>query len=161
MVDQRDAVRLKQLTKQLGWDFVSPWVIVDQSRIDAFADCTEDHSPIHVDPQVAAALTGTARTVAHGMLSLSLLSGLSTAFLDLIEKQSCLNYGFDKVRFLAMIPEGSRVRGVFRLVEAVERKAGQWRIRIESTLDVEGTDQPAVFADWLLQMEDFAENLAD
>lgn len=153
-------MRLHQLTQQWSGDLVSPWVLVDQRRIDAFADCTEDHSPIHVDPQAAVSLTGTARTIAHGMLSLSLLSGLSTSILDQIEKKSCLNYGFDKVRFLAAIPEGSRVRAVFRLAEAFERKAGQWRIRFESMLYVESTDQPAVFADWLLQMEDSAEGFA-
>ena len=151
-------MRLNQLTERLGGELISPWVLVDQPRIDSFADCTEDHSPVHVDPQAAAALTGSARTIAHGMLSLSLLSGLSTTFLDLIEKRSCLNYGFDKVRFLATIPEGSRVRAVFRLSEAVERKAGQWRIRLESKIEVEGCEQPAVFADWLLQMEDFGDH---
>lgn len=149
-------MRLNQLTEQMGGSLESPWVVVDQARINMFADCTEDHTPIHVDPQAAAAISGTARTIAHGMLSLSLLSGLSTSFLDQIEKHSCLNYGFDKVRFLATVPEGSRARAVFRLAEAIESKAGQWRIRFEATLEVEGADRPAVFADWLLQMEDLA-----
>lgn len=149
-------LRLNELTSQFGEDLVSSWVLVDQPRIDTFADCTEDHSPVHVDPQAAAAFLGSDRTVAHGMLSLSLLSGLSTSFLDRIEKRSCLNYGFDKVRFLAMVPEGGRVRAVYRLSEAVQRKPGLWRLRFESRLELEGAAQPAVIADWLLQMEDLA-----
>ena len=147
-------MRLNELTARLKGELCSAWVLVDQARIDAFADCTEDHTAVHVDPQAAAALLGLDRTIAHGMLSLSLLSGLSTSFLDQIEKKSCLNYGFDKVRFLATVPEGARVRAVYHLAEAVERGAGQWRIRLESRLEVEGGEQPAVFADWLLQMED-------
>src|SRR5215210_6585640 len=118
-------MRLAELTEQWGGELVSPWVLVDQRRIDSFAECTEDHSAVHVDPAAAAALLGLDGTIVHGMLSLSLLSGLSTAFLDRIEKRSCLNYGFDKVRFLATVPEGSRVRAVYRLVEAEERKPGQ------------------------------------
>lgn len=148
-------MRLNQIPEHLGEELVSPWVVVDKARIDAFADCTEDHSPVHVDPLAAAAVTGTARIIAHGMLSASLISGLSTTVMDVIERESCLNYGFDKVRFLATIDEGSRVRAVFRIAEAVERKPGQWRVRFDSTLEVEGSDQPAVFAEWLLQMEDF------
>jgi len=153
-------MRLNELTGELGGEIFSPWVLLDQSRIDTFADCTEDHSAVHVDAQAAAEILGSDRTIAHGMLSLSLLSGLSTSFLDRIEKRSCLNYGFDKVRFLATVPEGRHVRGVYRLAEAVERKPGQWRIRFDTRLEVEGVEQPAVFADWLLQMEDLAGNPA-
>ena len=153
-------MKLNQIVEHLGEELVSPWVLVDQARIDAFADCTNDHSPLHVDPHAAFAATGTARTIAHGMLSLSLISGLSTTVMDVIEKETCLNYGFDKVRFLATIPEGSRVRAIFRFAEAVERKPGQWRVRFDSALEVEGTEQPAVFADWLLQMDEIAERVA-
>lgn len=149
-------MQLNELTKELGGEIFSPWVLVGQSRIDTFADCTEDHSAVHGDPQAAAEILGSDRTIAHGMLSLSLLSGLSTSMLERIEKRSCLNYGFDKVRFLAIVPEGRQVRGSYRLVEAAERKPGQWRIRFDARLEVEGVEQPAVTADWLLQMEDLA-----
>lgn len=154
-------MRLDELTGQVDGEIFSPWILIDQARIDAFAGCTEDNSAVHVDPRAAAAMLGSERTIAHGMLSLSLLSGLSTSLLDRIEKTSCLNYGFNKVRFLATVPEGSRVRAVYRLIEAAERKPGQWRIRLEAKLEVEGGQAPAAFADWLLQMEDCASSKAD
>jgi len=150
-------MRLGELPGHVGMTLVSPWVVVYQARIDAFADCTEDHTFIHVDPVAAARVTGTGGTIAHGFLSLSLLGGLATTVLRFWEQESGVNYGLDKVRLLAPVPAGSRVRGVYRLAEATERKSRQWRLRFDATLECEGSDRPALVAEWIIQAVDFPE----
>jgi acyl dehydratase len=150
-------MRLGELPDHVGMTLVSPWVRVDQARIDAFADCTEDHTFIHVDPVAAASVTGTGGTIAHGFLSLSLLGGLATKVLRFWEQESGVNYGLDKVRLLAPVPAGSRVRAVYRLVEATERKPREWRLRFDATLEREGSDRPALVAEWIIQAVDFPE----
>ncbi len=98
---------------------VSKWFEITQARIDAFADCTEDHQFIHVDPQAAKA-TPFGGTIAHGFLTLSLASAMSyDAVAPLDGVVMGVNYGFDKLRFLAPVPAGSRVRGRFKLLSAV------------------------------------------
>ena len=84
------------------------------------------------------------------------MGGFASTALQIYEAEWGVNYGFDKVRFLAQVPVGSRVRAVFRLVEAVERRPRQWRIRYETTLEIEGSTQPALIADWIHQANDFA-----
>ncbi|MFC3175213.1 MaoC family dehydratase [Novosphingobium bradum] len=144
-------MQLAELAAQTG-EIVgtSDWVVIDQPRIDAFADCTGDHQFIHVDPERAAAVTGTGGTIAHGFLSLSLLGGMSIDMLAAVEMTVGMNYGFDKVRFLAPVPCGARVRGVFRLAEAVEKRAGQWLLRFDASLEIEGAAKPAFVAEWLV-----------
>jgi acyl dehydratase len=151
-------MRLGELPQHIGMVRESPWILVDQTRIDAFADCTEDHTFIHVDPVAAARVTGTGGTIAHGFLSLSLLGGMATRALKFWEQESGVNYGFEKIRFLSPVPSGSRVRAVYRLADATMRKPRQWRIRFEATLEIEGAERPAVVADWIIQAVDFAEN---
>jgi acyl dehydratase len=128
---------------------VSGWLTVHQSRIDAFAEATEDRQFIHVDP-AAAAKTPFGGTVAHGFLSLSLLSRMSVEATLLPDTlRMAVNYGFDRVRFVAPVPAGSRVRGRF-LLDSVEEKApGQLLMRHQVTVEIEGEDRPALTALWL------------
>ena len=128
---------------------VSSWLTIDQARIDAFADSTEDHQFIHVDPQAAAA-AGFGGTIAHGFLSLSLLSRMAAeAMLIPDGVKMALNYGFDRVRFLAPVRSGRRVRGRFTLDSIEEKAPGQYLMRHLVTVEIEGEDKPALAATWL------------
>jgi acyl dehydratase len=128
---------------------VSSWLTVDQARIDAFADATEDHQFIHVDP-AAAATAGLGGTIAHGFLSLSLLSRMAADAMLLPEGlKMALNYGFDRIRFLAPVRSGKRVRGRFVLDSIEEKAPGQWLMRHNVTVEIEGEDKPALTALWL------------
>ena len=128
---------------------VSSWLTVDQARIDAFADATEDHQFIHVDPAAAAA-AGLSGTIAHGFLSLSLLSRMAAdAMLIPDGTRMALNYGFDRIRFLAPVRSGKRVRGRFVLDSVEEKAPGQWLMRHNVTIEIEGEDKPALSAVWL------------
>ena len=128
---------------------VSSWLTIDQARIDAFADSTEDHQVLHVDPQAAAA-AGFGGTIAHGFLSLSLLSRMAAeAMLIPDGVKMALNYGFDRVRFLAPVRSGRRVRGRFTLDSIEEKAPGQYLMRHLVTVEIEGADKPALTAVWL------------
>jgi len=128
---------------------VSSWLTVDQARIDAFADATEDHQFIHVDPAAATA-AGLGGTIAHGFLSLSLLSRMAADAMLLPEGlKMALNYGFDRIRFLAPVRSGKRVRGRFVLDSIEEKAPGQWLMRHNVTVEIEGEDKPALTALWL------------
>ena len=127
----------------------SEWLLIDQARIDAFADTTEDWQFIHVDPQ-AAKQTPFGGTIAHGFLTLSLASAMSyDAVKPLDGVVMGVNYGFDKLRFLAPVPAGSRVRGRFKLLSAEDKGAGRWLIKHELTIEIDGADKPALIAEWL------------
>ena len=122
---------------------------MDQNRINVFADVTEDHQFIHVNEE-AAKLTPFGGTIAHGFLTLSMLSKFSEGSGLVIEGVKMgVNYGFEKVRFLAPVPSGSKIRGRFNLKDAVEKKPGQFLLTYEVTVDIEGQDKPALIADWL------------
>ena len=122
---------------------------MDQNRINVFADVTEDHQFIHVNEE-AAKLTPFGGTIAHGFLTLSMLSKFSEGSGLVIEGiKMGVNYGFEKVRFLAPVPSGSKIRGRFNLKDAVEKKPGQFLLTYEVTVDIEGQDKPALIADWL------------
>ena len=128
---------------------VSSWIEIDQQRIDTFADATEDHQFIHVDPEAAAA-AGLGGTIAHGFLSLSLLSRMAAeASLFPEGLKMALNYGLDRVRFLAPVRSGKRVRGRFTLDSMEEKAPGQWLLRHTVTVEIEGGDKPALSAVWL------------
>ena len=128
---------------------VSRWFEVTQARIDAFADCTEDWQFIHVDPDKAAA-TPFGGTIAHGFLTLSLASAMSYDAVAPLEGVAMgVNYGFDKLRFLAPVPAGSRVRGRFKLLSAEDKGGGRWLLKHELTVEIEGGDKPALIAEWL------------
>ena len=128
---------------------VSDWILIDQARIDAFAAVTEDRQFIHVDP-AAAARTPFGGTVAHGFLTLSLLSRFAADAMLIPEGVKMgVNYGFEKVRFMAPVRSGKRVRGRFRLERLDEKRPGQWQFVHKVTVEIEGEDKPALVADWI------------
>jgi len=128
----------------------SDWVMVDQKLINLFADATYDHQFIHVDEERAKNETPFGGTIAHGFLSLSLLSHFVETTLPGIEGAVMgINYGFEKVRFLMPVPAGSRLRGHFKLVECTERKPGEILNKYEVTVQIENSDKPALIAEWL------------
>jgi acyl dehydratase len=135
-----------QIGREVG---VSSWLLIDQARIDAFADTTEDHQFIHVDP-AAAATAGFGGTIAHGFLTLSLLSRMAAeAMLIPDGVKMAVNYGLDRVRFLAPVKSGKRVRGRFVLDGADDKPGGQILLRHLVTVEIEDEDKPAVSATWL------------
>jgi len=128
---------------------VSSWLTVDQARIDAFADATEDHQFIHVDPE-AATKAGFGGTIAHGFLSLSLLSRMAAEAMLIPEGlKMAVNYGFGRVRFIMPVRSGKRVRGRFVLDSVEEKAPGQFLLGHKVTVEIEGEDKPALVADWL------------
>ncbi|MDP3400215.1 MAG: MaoC family dehydratase [Brevundimonas sp.] len=128
---------------------VSRWIEVDQARIDAFARITEDGQFIHVDPEAAKA-TPFGGTIAHGFLTLSLASAMSyDAVAPLEGVVMGVNYGFDKLRFLAPVPAGSRIRGRFKLLGAEDKGGGRWLLKHELTVEIDGAEKPALIAEWL------------
>jgi acyl dehydratase len=128
---------------------VSEWIDVGQDRISAFADATDDHQFIHVDP-VAAAAAGFGGTIAHGFLSLSLLSRMAAdAMLIPDTTRMAVNYGLDRVRFLAPVKSGKRVRGHFTLESVSEKSPGQILLKHQVSVEIEGEAKPALTAEWL------------
>ena len=128
---------------------VSGWIEVSQDRIDQFADATDDRQFIHVDQELAKQ-TPFGGTIAHGFLSLSLLSRMA-ADVMLIPNTTkmAVNYGLDRVRFLAPVKSGKRVRGHFTLDSAEEKAPGQLLFKHQVTVEIEGEDKPALTAQWL------------
>ncbi|WP_407183749.1 MaoC family dehydratase [Bradyrhizobium centrosematis] len=132
--------------KEIG---VSSWHLIDQPRIDTYADVTEDHQFIHVDPERAKA-TAFGTTIAHGFLTMSMLSVMSYEVMPAIAGTTMgVNYGFDKLRFISPVRSGKRVRGRFVLAEAKLRKPNELQSRTNVTVEIEGEDKPALVADWL------------
>ncbi len=127
----------------------SDWLEVSQERINQFADCTLDHQFIHIDADKAKE-TPFGGTIAHGFLSLSLLSHFSEQYSFEIDGfQMGINYGFDKIRFLAPVKAGKRVRAKAKVLEIDETKPGQFRMKSEVTVEIEGESKPALIAEWL------------
>jgi acyl dehydratase len=139
----------EQLLEIVGQELgTSDWFVVDQERIDQFADVTEDHQFIHVDPERAAA-AGFGGTIAHGMLTLSLIVGFCRDFAPALEgSKMVINYGFDKVRFAAPVKVNDRIRAVAVLAEARERR-GQLLVKAKVTIEIDGERKPALVAEWL------------
>jgi acyl dehydratase len=138
-----------QVGKEVG---VSSWQLIDQARIDAFADATEDRQFIHTDP-AAAAKTPFGGTIAHGFLTLSLLSRMGAEAMLIPEGvKMAVNYGLDRVRFLAPVKTGKRVRGRFMLDSVEEKAPGQVLMRHTVTVEIEGEEKPALTAQWLGMM---------
>jgi len=128
---------------------VSDWIEVGQDRISQFADATDDHQFIHVDPAAAAA-AGFGGTIAHGFLTLSLLSRMAADAMLIPDTTSmAVNYGLDRVRFLAPVKSGTRVRGHFTLESAEEKAPGQLLLKHQVTVEIEGQEKPALTAQWL------------
>jgi len=141
---------LDQIRASVGQEVgVSSWLTIDQARIDAFADATEDRQFIHVDA-AAAAQTPFGGTIAHGFLTLSLLSRMAAeAMLVPDGLKMAVNYGLDRVRFLTPVRSGKRVRGRFTLDSVEEKAPGQWLFRHVVTVEIEGEDKPALSALWI------------
>ena len=125
------------------------WFTVTQEQINQFADCTLDHQFIHVDPKKAKE-TPFGSTIAHGFLSLSMLSHFAESFSLVLEGVYMgVNYGFDKVRFISPVKVDSRIRCHAKVIDAVEKKPGQFMITTSVEVEIEGSDKPALKADWI------------
>ena len=143
-------VTREQLDRMIGQRLgVSDWFPIDQERVNRFADVTLDHQFIHVDAERAKA-TPFGGTIAHGFLTLSLLVPLCIDFIPVLANRTLVvNYGFDKVRFVAPVRVGKRIRAQSTLVEVNERKAGQVSMKIDVTVEIENEEKPALVAEWL------------
>ena len=129
---------------------LSDWISVDQSMIDAFAGATNDHQFIHVDPARAAAESPFGGTIAHGFLTLSLLSTMNYNCLPVIREQTMgINYGFDRIRFMSPVKCGKRIRGHFVLTEARFRGAGMMMTTYDISIEIENERKPALTATWI------------
>ena len=144
------AASLDEIRAKIGSEVgVSDWISIDQARIDAFAEATEDRQFIHVDPE-AAARTPFGGTVTHGFLTLSLLSRMAADAMLLPDSTNLVvNYGVNRVRFLAPVRAGARVRGRFTLDSVEEKAPGQMLMLHTVTVEIEGEDKPALNAEWL------------
>jgi acyl dehydratase len=145
---------LTELQAQVGQTFQSEWLLIDQAMIDRFAEATGDFQYIHVDPE-RAAQTPFGGTVAHGFLTLSLLSRLNTTLHRPPIKgiRIGINYGLDRVRFVHPVRSGSRVRAVTTIVAIEEKRPGQFRQTLNVTVEIEGVEKPALTAVWINQFQ--------
>ena len=129
---------------------VSDWLVVSQDRIDLFAEATEDRQWIHTDPERAARESPFKETIAHGFLTLSLLSELGKRAMSVNGVRMGINYGLNRVRFVSPVPSGSRIRGRFKL-EAVEEISGGAQASWNVTVEREGGTKPCCVAEWLVR----------
>jgi acyl dehydratase len=145
------AISIPELMEKVGSEIgVSDWFTISQDRIDAFADATLDHQFIHVDPARAADESPFGVTIAHGFLTLSLLPHLgSEVKLSPEGTKVEINYGTEKVRFLAPVPVDSQVRARVALADVTERRPGQYLIKRAITVEIKGGDRPALVAETL------------
>jgi len=143
-------VATEELQSMTGTDLApSSWMDISQDRVNQFADATNDHQFIHVDLEKARA-SPFGGTIAHGFLTLSLLTHLLTEHMVVPENTAVtLNYGSDKVRFLKPVAVGQRIRGNQQVVEVTEKKPGQWLVKMAVTVEIEGEQTPALVAEIL------------
>jgi acyl dehydratase len=143
-----DLARLRALAGQeVG---TSDWVVVDQDRINAFADATGDHQWIHVDATRAAAETPFGTTIAHGFLTLSLISALMRNAISVTGLRMTINYGLNRVRFVSPVVTGSRIRARITLAEITE-VADATQATWDVTVEREGAEKPCLVAEWLVR----------
>ncbi|GLH76491.1 nodulation protein NodN [Bradyrhizobium sp. SSBR45G] len=147
---KKPPISLEAYQAMIGQEIgVSSWHVLDQKRIDTYAEVTEDHQFIHVDPEAAKA-TPFGTTIAHGFLTMSMLSVMAYEVMPAIEGTAMgVNYGFDKLRFISPVKSGKRVRGRFVLAEATLRKPKELQSRTNVTVEIEGEEKPALVADWI------------
>ncbi len=127
----------------------SQWMIIDQSMINTFADVTQDHQFIHVDEE-AARQTPFGGTIAHGFLTLSLLSAMAAQVLPTVQGQkSGVNYGINNLRFISPVHSGKRVRGHFHLKNVSQKNKGSYQLIMEVTIEIEDEAKPALVTEWL------------
>ena len=146
----RPTITIERLRAKIGAETgVSRWFEISQARIDAFAEVTEDRQFIHVDP-VAAKATPFGGAIAHGFLTLSMLSAIAYDALPRVEGLAMgVNYGFDKVRFVAPVRAGARISGRFKLEALTRRSPSELQAINAVTVEIEGSDKPALVALWL------------
>jgi acyl dehydratase len=133
------------------------WLVIDQARINAFADCTEDHQFIHVDPETCAKLSPYKVPIAHGFLTLSMLTKLASSikpeYMNAYEGiMMGVNYGFDKVRFPAPVKVNSKVRCVREISKVDLKNANTIQLTHKCTIEIEGEGKPACVAEWLTNL---------
>ncbi len=144
--------RSGEILAMVGRPLVSGWVMFDQDRINRFAEVTNDHQFIHVDPEAAKA-TPFGGTVAHGLLTLSLLPGLANEVVPVLEGAKMgANYGYNKIRFVAPVRAGKRIRAGFTITAFDEVKPGRWQMVTEVAVEIEGEEKPALTAEWVTQV---------
>lgn len=147
--------RLSELAALVGTDVgVSDWKRIDQSMIDAFAELTGDNGPIHVDPEEARRVAPFGGTIVQGFMLLSHLTGFAKS-LELPHDPVAfrLNYGFDRVRIITPVPVDSRIRGRFTVAGLENRSPTAAMLTLTANVEVEGSDRPAVVADWLAYLQ--------
>jgi len=146
-----NALSIAALQQKIGSEVgASNWHVVTQDKIDGFADVTGDHQFIHVDPERAKRETPFGGTIAHGYLMLSMLAPMGYEALPPIEGVAHrVNYGLDKVRFLTPVKPGSRVRAHYKLREVNARGEKEFLLKNEVTVEIEGGDKPALYAESL------------
>jgi acyl dehydratase len=142
-------VKPENIAEYIGKDLgTTEWFTVDQDRINNFADATEDHQFIHVDPEQATPIFGS--TIAHGFLSLALTAGIGKDVALVIDGAKMgLNYGLDKVRFLSPVPVNSRIRMHSVVMDITEKNPGQFLVKSAVTMEIEGVEKPAFIAETL------------
>jgi acyl dehydratase len=142
---------LAALHDRLGQEIaVSTWIEITQQRIDQFAEATGDHQWIHVDPTRAASESPFKTTIAHGFLTLSLVSLLMRQALSLSAVRMAINYGANRVRFISPVPAGSRIRGRFAPI-AVDDTGGSVQVTWSVTIEREGADKPCAVVEWIVR----------
>jgi acyl dehydratase len=142
-------MKVRDLASRVGEEVaVSPWLEITQERIDTFARAVDDFQWIHVDPQRAAASPFGA-TIAHGFLTLSILSHLSERTFSFADRRMGINYGLNRVRFTSPVPVGSRVRARFTLQKFEPLQENGVQVTWNTTVEIEGRDKPALVAEWI------------
>lgn len=147
-------IKRQELDSYLGQEIgIGEWFHMDQDRINQFADLTHDHQFIHVDPEMAK-MTPFGTTIAHGFLTLSMLTHLSDGCMVGVEgAMAALNYGFDKVRFMAPVKVGSDLRARGKLLSCVDKNDGKRLLMTyEMTIEIKGEEKPACVAHWLFMI---------
>jgi acyl dehydratase len=131
---------------------VGDWKEIDQKRIDAFADVTEDHQWIHIDVERAKTESPYGTTIAHGFLMLSLIPALSKHNFRVENAKMAINYGLNRVRFLAAVPSGGRVRARSELIDAAKVDDNTVHLILRHTIELDGSDKPAAVADTIVRV---------
>ena len=146
-----NVISVDQLENYIGQEVgITEWLEIDQERINKFADATGDHQYIHVDPE-RAAQTPFGTTIAHGFLTLSLMSMFRSmnGGIKLENAVMGINYGLDKVRFINPVKVGNKIRARFELISAEEKKPNHYLMKYNVTIDIDGEEKPALIAEWL------------
>jgi acyl dehydratase len=149
-MNERNTIPVAEVKAMAGEEIgLSDWLEINQEKINAFADITEDWQFIHVDPE-RAAQTPFGGTIAHGFLTLSLLSAMALDAIPRLENTTMgVNYGFDKIRFLSPVVSGARIRGRFHVISAEELKPGELTLKYRVKVEIEGQERPALTAEWI------------